>query len=82
MALLGSATSKRAVPPYDSLPIPHHVGVQEAPYRTIAFLVPTHPPLVRSAKQLPSVLPPARNCSEGYTSLGCGSWSLGGESNS
>jgi len=44
---------------YGSLPIPHHVVVQEAPYRTIAFIVPVHLPLARSAKQLPTGLPSA-----------------------
>jgi len=59
MVLLGSAVSQGSDSPYGGSPVPHHVVVQEAPYRTIAFIVPVRPPIVRSARQLPTGLSPA-----------------------
>jgi len=59
MVLLGSAASQGSDSPYGGSPVPHHVVVQEAPYRTIAFIVPVHLPIARSAKQLPTGLPPS-----------------------
>ena len=58
LAFIGSITSWGVLQPHQLPPAPRLAVVREVPYRTIALIVPASRHLVRSAKHLPTGLPP------------------------